>query len=222
MKRPHVKICGNTNDSDAALVGANADYCGILVEVGFSERSLTLDQACNVADASGTKNIILLCNPSQELGKQVADRIKPYAIQLLCQESPEFLHKLKSTVSCQVWKTVHLPEIEGQAPYAEYVDAGADALLVDAADDSEGFLRMGGTGRTTDWSLARDVVEKVDTPVYLAGGISPSNVIDAVRSVRPYGIDLCSGVEAEKGTKDPAKVAALFDSLRSIEQEPAK
>ena len=222
MRRPVLKICGNTNPTDSALVGSStADYCGILVDVAFSERSLMLDQAIRVARESNAKNVILLCNPSLQLAEQVACRIAPHAIQLLCQETPDLLAQIKAAVPCEVWKTIHLSEIEGQAPYADYVAAGADALLVDSADTSEGFLRMGGTGRTTNWTLARDVVDCSGVPVFLAGGITPANVVEAIERVRPHGIDLCSGVEASKGKKDPRKVQALIESLASLERKKA-
>ena len=82
--RPSLKICGVTNAADARLVaGSGADYCGILVDVGFSERSLALAEAKRVAEACAVPVVILLCDPPQELVEAVVAQIAPRAVQLL-------------------------------------------------------------------------------------------------------------------------------------------
>jgi len=101
--RPRLKICGVTNVADARLVTeSGADYCGILVDVRFSERSLSLRQAREVASASGIAVVVLLCDPEFEAAEEVAHEIRPYALQLLCREPPELLGALKSRVACSV------------------------------------------------------------------------------------------------------------------------
>ena len=211
-----LKICGTTNVRDAGLIGASgADYCGIPVEVGFSERSLTLKQAEEVARASGISNIILMCDPEMDLVERVVSEVNPYAVQLQCFEPPEFVRQVKTRLKVRVWKAVHLPALEGQASPREYADAGADALLVDSVDSSEGFQRMGGTGKVGDWQAAGDMIRGIDVPVFLAGGIKPDNVARAVADVRPYGIDLCSGVEESRGRKDPEKIDKLVKNFKS-------
>ena len=217
--RPLLKICGVANPSDAKLVvRSGADFCGILVGVSFSERNLSLDQAIEVAAAARAEKaqirlVILLCNPSFDRAVEIQERIRPYALQLLCHESPQFLTDLKSHVPCQVWKTIHLPQETDQADPAAYVQAGADALLVDSIDQSEGFTRMGGTGKVADWDAVCEFMENIKTPVFLAGGIGPENVAQALSRVRPFGIDLCSGVEASKGRKDPNKLDLLMKNF---------
>jgi phosphoribosylanthranilate isomerase len=197
---------------------SGTDYCGILIDVGFSERSLTLGDARVVAAASGIRNVVLLCNPDVAFAEDVAREIQPYAIQLLCQESPALLAEVKSRLTCGVWKSIHLPAVEGQASVEAYVDAGADALLVDTADTSEGFLRMGGTGKVADWDAVARVIAAVSVPVFLAGGISPDNVGRAIETLHPHGIDLCSGVEASRGRKDAEKIRALVRSVHATTQ----
>jgi len=217
---PCLKICGNTTFEDVELVGdSGADYCGILVNVNFSERSLSLEQAYEMASASKIPIVVLLCDPEMELAEKVAAEIQPHALQLLCQESPEFLRNLKSRVRCEIWKTIHLPVVSGQPPPEEYVQSGADALLVDSVDSSEGFLRMGGTGKPADWKTAAAIVDAVSVPVFLAGGINAENVEKALLEVHPFGIDLCTGVEASKGKKDPEKLRALVENFNAAIQE---
>lgn len=208
-----LKLCGATSAEDARL-GRAADFCGILIGVEWSERSLTLEEAREVAKASGVKNVILLCNPSAEFAEEVTIALSPHALQLLCHETPALVSELKSSLSCEIWKTVHLSTLDGQATPEEYAEAGADALLVDTVDASEGFDRLGGTGKVGDWKAVAALKEEIEIPIFLAGGINPDNVADAVSTVRPHGIDLCSGVEARRGQRDPEKVEALMHRFR--------
>ena len=213
-----LKLCGTTSAGDARMA-RGADYCGILVGVEWSERSLMLEEAVAVAQASEALNVILLCNPGADFAVEVVERLRPHALQLLCQEPPALLSELKEVLNCEIWKTVHLPGVEGQATPEEYACAGADALLVDSVDASEGFQRLGGTGKLGDWAAAIELKDRIDVPLFLAGGIGPDNIVDAVRSVRPDGIDLCSGVEAQRGIRDRRKVDLLLRRFRdAVEQ----
>jgi phosphoribosylanthranilate isomerase len=214
--RPRLKICGVTNIDDARLISASgADYCGILVDVGFSERSIPLSRAREVASASTIPVVVLLCDPQFEVAQEIARQIKPHAVQLLCGESPELVQKLKSRLPCHIWKSVHLPTTPGQASPEEYALAGVEALVVDSVDTSEGFLRLGGTGKTVDWQAAATLVNSISIPVFLAGGVSADNVQSALIQVRPFGIDLCTGVESTKGKKDANKLYGLVDRFNA-------
>ena len=213
-----LKLCGTTSAEDARL-GRGADYCGILVGVEWSERSLSLEEAAEVAKASGVRNVVLLCNPSPAFAEEVSSTLRPHALQLLCHETPALVSELKKSLACEIWKTVHLPNPDGQATPKEYTDAGADALLVDSVDVSEGFERLGGTGKVGNWAAVRALVEEIDVPVFLAGGINPDNVADAVRTVQPHGIDLCSGVEVRRGRRDQRKVKELLRRFREAAAE---
>jgi phosphoribosylanthranilate isomerase len=214
--RPLLKICGVTNPEDARLVGAlGADFCGLVVDVEFSERRLSVEEARRVASVCRIPVVVLLCNPSVEQALEAVGRIGAHALQLLCSEPPELVAEMKARASCRIWKTVHLPPAPGQSSPEAYVKAGADALLVDSSDTSRGFLRLGGTGKVGDWRAAAALVAGASVPVFLAGGIGPDNVEKALVEVRPHGIDLSSGVEgARKGKKDPEKVRALIENFR--------
>ena len=210
-----LKLCGTASVEDARLAGrAGVDFCGILVDVDWSERSVTLRQAQAVAQASGIRNVILLCNPSAAFAEEVAETLRPYALQLLCREPPSLVSQLKCSLPCAIWKTVHLPPVAGQATPQAYESAGADALLIDSVDASPENIRLGGTGKVGDWAAAAALKERLHLPIFLAGGIGPDNIADAVRAVQPYGIDLCSGVEAARGRRDPRKVERLLRRFR--------
>ena len=213
--KPKLKICGVSNVEDARLVSASgADYCGILVEVGFSERSLSPTRAREVANQSTIPVVLLMCDPTPELVESVVSDINPHAVQLLCKEPPEFVQAIKKRLPCHVWKSIHLPSVEGQSDPQAYARAGVDALLVDRVDTSEGQERMGGTGKTVDWESAAAIVQSAAIPVFLGGGIDAANIAEALLRVRPFGMDLCSGVEAQKGRKDPKKLAQLVTNFK--------
>jgi phosphoribosylanthranilate isomerase len=263
-----VKICGTTSVGDALMIAeAGANYSGIAVEIPYSERAVSVEKAAAIARATPIPSVALFIDMPIEFIESAVEKIKPFAVQLLGHESPEFVAKLKKLrrrsceersklkqSPCQVWKSICLP-VKGQAAVHEvnppsfekehpplkkgaggfgkegterservcvndikiqmdsFVSAGADALLLDTVDVSGDKLRFGGTGKTSDWNIARELVKEFKTPVFLAGGINPDNVREAIQTVRPYGIDLCSGVESVKGKRDREKVNRLMRNL---------
>ena len=87
-----------------------------------------------------------------------------------------------------------------------------DAVLLDSGNQSLKIKELGGTGRTHDWSLSRKIREAIDVPLFLAGGLNPTNVAAAIREVQPFGIDVCSGLRTN-GNLDPEKLDAFFDRI---------
>ena len=222
-----VKICGTTSIHDACLaadVGAN--YSGVLVEVASSERSLTTTQAVEIANGSPIPTVLLLYNRTTSDIQEKVRQIQPFAVQLLGQETPQHVEKLKRVVTCQLWKSVYLPAgspenvdmSEIRAQMQAYCDAGADFLLFDTVDTSIDPPRYGGTGKTCDWHVAAELIADSPLPVFFAGGIRPDNVKDAIETIKPHGIDLCSGVEASKGIKEKQKLEQLMEQVKLAEE----
>jgi len=208
---------------DALLIAeAGADYSGIAVEVPNSKRSVSVEKAASIVKATPIPSVVRFLDMPIKWVKSALDTIKPFAVQLLGHEPPSFVASLKKEIPCQVWKTIFLPpsgktveisfKIGGiKDSMKDYFLAGADALLLDTADVSGGEPKFGGTGKVSDWNIARELVKDFEKPVFLAGGIKPDNVREAIQTVLPYGIDLCSGVEGEiKGIRDKQKVERLM------------
>ena len=221
--RCKVKICGTTSIHDACLAAdAGADYSGVLVDVASSERSLTTTQAVKIAGNSPIPTVLLLYNRTTADIQEAVSHIQPFAVQLLGQETPQQVEELKRVVVCQLWKSVYLPagspkNVDMPAVRTQmqaYNDAGADYLLFDTVDISVDPPRYGGTGKRYDWQTAAELISESPLPVYLAGGIRPENVKAAIEMINPYGIDLCSGVEASKGIKDIRKLEQLMQQVR--------
>ena len=221
--RCSVKICGITSIHDAQLAAdAGADYIGVLVDVAVSERTRSATQAAEIANGSPIPTVILLYNRSTSDIQEIVSQVQPFAVQLLGQEPPQQVEELKHTGECEFWKSVYLPAgspenvdiLAVQGEMQAYWDAGADFLLFDSVDMSLEKPRYGGTGKTCDWNVAAGLIAESPLPVFFAGGIRPENVKAAIETIRPHGIDLCSGVEASKGIKDPSKLERLMEQVK--------
>lgn len=223
--RCKVKICGTTSVADARMAAdGGADYSGVVVEVPFSERSVPIDSAAEIARQTPIPTVILVFDRPTDWVEAAAARIQPFAIQLLGHEPPTQVAELKGSVSCEVWKSLFLPTENDPAADVEpisaqivaHIDAGADALLFDTAEFGDGQARFGGTGKKSDWNLSAQLIQACKVPAFLSGGIRPENVREAIETVRPHGVDLCSGVEASKGIRDQRKLNRLMENARAV------
>jgi phosphoribosylanthranilate isomerase len=116
------------------------------------------------------------------------------AIQLVDRTEPALLAELRSRLPAI--SLVQVLHVEGESALdeARELEPWVDALLLDSGRPSAALPELGGTGRTHDWSVSARIVAAVRKPVYLAGGLDPTNVEDAIRAVRPFGVDVCSGL----------------------------
>ena len=198
-----VKVCGVTRASDAlraSELGASA--------IGFvfwddSPRSIQPAQAAEIAARlpPDVAPVGVFVDASPAWIEEVSARVGLAAVQLHGDETPEFCLALP----CCVIKAVPLREpadVETAVRLPETVTP-----LVDVHDPR----RKGGTGRTVDWSLAAQVAQR--RRIFLAGGLTPTNVVEAVRLVRPYALDVSSGLEAGPGIKSPELLQAFFGAL---------
>ena len=219
-----IKICGTTSVTDARMAAdASADYSGVVVEVPFSERSVPINSAAEIARQTPIPTVILLFDRPTDWVIEAAAQIKPFAIQLLGHEPPTQVAELKESLSCEVWKSLFLPTENDPAADVKaisaqidaYINASTDALLFDTAEFADGKARFGGTGKQSDWDLSAQLIQACPVPAFLSGGIRPENVRRAIETVRPYGVDLCSGVEASKGIRDQQKLEKLMENART-------
>ena len=219
-----VKVCGVTTVEDAQLVAeAGADYIGVIVGIDVSPRQLTIEQARPICEQSSLPVVNLFFNRDAGQIREAVAVLQPQAVQLLGQETPALVRELAQSLSCEVWKSIHLPpasggrvDITGHLETVNaLVDAGVRAILIDTVVGAAGpDQRWGGTGQVSNWETARRLVEAIPAPTFLAGGINPDNVREAIETVHPYGIDLSSGVELSKGRKDPEKLRRLMQAVR--------
>lgn len=225
-----VKICGTTNIEDANLAAKEgADYFGVVVEVDFSPRSLTIEEAGELFSAPPIPAVALVFHMSEDRLKYLVHTLQPYAIQFLSQEAPDLIRRLKLAFpEVGLWQSVHLPQTGGTVDMeavkntvGEYLLAGVDLILYDTVATIKGVQKFGGTGLCSNWDAVKSIMDeiKAGVPVLLAGGINPDNAAAALTAVNPDGLDLCSGVESVPGKKDHEKVIALMNAVRSVERK---
>src|SRR6266446_6246327 len=203
--RARVKICGITRIEDAqAASAAGADAIG-LVFYRPSPRYVTLERARSIAMQAPpfVATVAVFVNPSREEVEQVIRECGVTLLQFHGEESPEFCAGFSRPYIKAARIRAGLDLIKYLAPYAS-----ARAWMLDAF---HGDL-WGGTGGAFDWSL---VPEGMARPVILSGGLTADNVAGAIRRVKPYAVDVSSGVEASKGIKDAAKIAAFIGAVQN-------
>lgn len=150
------------------------------------------------------KIVGVFVNETVENLLKIAEEVKLDVIQLHGDEDEAFIQSLKERTNVEVWKAV---QIRSAADAKAWIDSSADMLLFDAYHKDE----RGGTGEVFDWSS----LDEFERPFMLAGGIDSTNVARAIRTVRPYGIDISSGIETE-GVKDDEKIKAFTNIVRTI------
>ncbi len=201
------KICGITRPEDGlAAARAGADAIG-LVFYARSPRNVSPAQAAGIGAALPpfVSRVALFVNPERGEVEAVLRQARPDVLQFHGEEPPGF---------CRAFGVPYLkaarvkPGVDLLQFAALYADA--QGLLLDAW--SEGA--HGGTGERFDWAL---IPPDLPRPVVLAGGLHPGNVAQAIRAVRPWAVDVSSGVEAAKGIKDPAKIAAFIEEVNHAE-----
>ena len=218
---PKVKMCGISKvETIPAVVEAKPDYMGLVFAP--SKRQVTVDQAKtlveelhkqytkrynNGAEQSNNdeiKTVGVFVNETLENLVSIATEANLDAVQLHGDEDEAFIQSLKERTNVEVWKAV---QIRSAADAEAWIDSRADMLLFDAYHKDE----RGGTGEVFDWSC----LDEFERPFMLAGGIDSTNVARAIRTVRPYGIDISSGIETD-GVKDDEKIKAFTNIVRTI------
>jgi len=207
--RTRVKICGITSAEDAAAaVDAGADAVGVVLAP--SPRRVTLDQAADVLSAVPplVSRIGVFVDPSlEELAEAVA-RLRLDYVQLCGDEPPELCEQAPAPVV----KVIHIGttfDVQSAEPYRGLVAA----LLFDTHVTG---IR-GGTGKVFTWQDLHEL--PAWAPLFLAGGLDPRNVGEAIRALRPYAVDVSSGVESSPGHKDHGRVQAFTAAVRAADSD---
>ena len=218
---PKVKMCGISKvETIPAVVEAKPDYMGLVFAP--SKRQVTVDQAKILveelhrgyakkygSDTEHDKNdtiktVGVFVNETVDNLVTIANEANLDAVQLHGDEDEAFIQSLKERTNVEVWKAI---QIRSAADVEKWIDSSADMLLFDAYHKDE----RGGTGEVFDWSS----LDAFERPFMLAGGIDSTNVARAIRTVRPYGIDISSGIETN-GVKDDEKITAFIKIVKSI------
>lgn len=199
------KICGITRVADGLVCAQQgADAIG-LVFYPPSPRNVAIEPAREIARALPpfVTTVALFVNPPADEVEAVLRAVRPDVLQFHGDESPEFCRQFDVPYLKALRVTASLNLVEYAARYRD-----AQGLLLDAFVAGQ----AGGTGQTFDWAL---IPAGLSLPVILSGGLEPANVEAAIRQVKPWAVDVSSGVEAAKGIKDAAKIAAFMQGVRN-------
>lgn len=213
-----VKICGFTRPADVkAACKLGVDLVGVILVSG-SSRHVTIKQARSIfrqVDGGVSKVAVFMPRNLDDV-KYLCGKLKPDCLQFHLTFPVEELLKIKAELGVQLMVVVPVPQkIERSEKIinrALEIAKAADFLLI----DTEG-VTGGGTGLTHDWSLSARIRSAVNKPVFLAGGLNPKNVARAIEMVRPYGVDVASGVESSPGIKDVRLMREFLEAVRKAQ-----
>jgi phosphoribosylanthranilate isomerase len=211
-----VKICGIRDKTQAlAAVEAGADFIGLVFAP--SKRQVTPTEARDIASAvkknsNATKVVGVFVNALASDVNEIADFCALDWVQLSGDESWEYCREVAKPV-------IKVIRIDRQSPEELCAEISAGGKLIPAQRfitllDSQVEDKYGGTGESFDWKLVQQVAKRF--PVIIAGGLDPKNVVRLIETVRPWGVDVSSGVESN-GLKDASKIRAFVKAVRSTQ-----
>ena len=213
--RIRVKVCCITDPAAAALaIRHGADALGLVGPMPSGTGIIDLATAAAIAggvpppvatfllsSATASEELLAQCRQVAPTALQIVDAVDPCAYALLRRELP----------ALRIVQVVHVTG-ERTIGEAAALAGQVDALLLDSGVPDAPVRLLGGTGRVHDWTISRRIVDAVPVPVFLAGGLTPDNVAAAIRTVRPFGVDLCTGLRTA-GRLDEHKLAAFMRAV---------
>ncbi|RJP57973.1 MAG: phosphoribosylanthranilate isomerase [Ignavibacteriales bacterium] len=215
MQKPRVKICCISSIEEMKLaVKYGASAIGLVAEMPSGPGVISDELIEEIATQTPPGISTFLLTSRQTVSGIIEHQksCKTNTIQIV-DHLIEGTHKelKKALPGISIVQVIHVND-ESSVHEAITVSESVDAILLDSGNQKLDVKVLGGTGKTHDWSLSKKIVESISKPVFLAGGLNPSNVRDAVETVKPFGIDLCSGVRTN-GLLDDEKLREFFERL---------
>lgn len=214
VRRLHVKVCciGSTLEADLAI-DAGADAIGLVSAMPSGPGPIPESDIASIVRHVDTRVATVLLTSRQDaagIGRQL-DLIRPTVVQLVdALTDHQYMDLRASHPRAALMQVIHVRDADAVRE-ATHVARFVDAILLDSGNPSAAVRELGGTGRVHDWGISRRIRDAVELPVFLAGGLRPTNVADAIAAVRPHGVDVCSGVRSG-GALD---ATVLHDFLRA-------
>lgn len=205
MNMPKIKICGLSRPEDITYINeTKPDYCGFIIDVPKSRRNVSISKVRELVQNLESQICPVGVFVNKDCGEvvQLLNEGTIQIAQLHGQEDEAYIKKLKSLTDHPVMKAFSIQEKKDLDTAAA---SSADLILLDHG--------KGGTGETFDWSLLEGWTKR---PYFLAGGLNPENIPEAIQRIHPWGIDLSSAVETD-GKKDREKVLQAVKTVRNFE-----
>ena len=224
MARTRLKVCCITSISEARIaIDCGADALGLVARMPSGPGVISDEEIARISSRvpPGVATFLLTSEtgPSEVVEHVVRTGVS--VVQLVDDDiaSDVYMELRSSVPNVQIVQVMHIHDqqsVEKALRAAHHVDA----LLLDSGAPDATVRQLGGTGRTHNWSISRQVIEKSTRPVFLAGGLTPENVQSAIQATRPFGIDLCSGVRTDgrlDGDKLKRLVVAMNDCANHLD-----
>jgi len=214
--RPRIKVCCISSVNEAwTAIRAGASALGLVSAMPSGPGVIGDELIAGIAARvpPGVATFLLTCATDADaiVRQQRAARVN--TLQLVDAVPPDVYPVLRAELpGIALVQVIHVRGPES-VDEAREVAPHVNAILLDSGNPAAAVKELGGTGRVHDWEVSRRIREAVGVPVYLAGGLRPDNVAEAVARVGPFGLDVCSGVRTD-GRLDPAKLAALVTAAR--------
>jgi phosphoribosylanthranilate isomerase len=215
LSRPRVKVCCIASVAEAWLaIEHGASAVGLVSAMPSGPGPIPEELIAEIAGTipPGVSSFLLTCKEDVDAIVDQQRRTRVNTIQVCDRLPPGSYARLREELpGVSLVQVVH---VNGREAVEEAIAIApeVDAILLDSGNQSLPIKELGGTGRTHDWRLSRAIRESVAVPLYLAGGLKPENVAAAIREVRPFGVDVCSGLRTE-GRLDPQKLTAFFQEI---------
>ena len=215
--KPRVKICCIRSLAEAALAirhGANA--IGLVSAMPSGPGVIAEETIAEIAATVPPGVATFLLTSRRDANSIIAQqrRCRVNTLQLCDSVEPDCHARLRASLpGIALVQVIHVTGPES-VDEAVSVAGSVDALLLDSDNQRLAVKELGGTGRTHDWRISRKIVESVRVPLFLAGGLTPENVATAIREVRPFGVDVCSGLRTD-GKLDEQKVKRFFENIEA-------
>ncbi len=207
-----VKVCCISSLAEADMaINAGANVLGLVGHMPSGPGIITDELAAQIVANVPSHIETFLLTSETSAAEIVAHhhRVKSSALQIVDELLEGTYAEIKSALpNVKLVQVIHVMD-HSSVRNAQKIAPQVDALLLDSGNPNLAIKELGGTGRTHNWELSQQIVASVNIPVYLAGGLNESNVIQAARQVKPYGIDLCSSVRTD-GYLDEIKVSSFI------------
>lgn len=211
-----IKICCISSQEEAKLaISLGADVLGLVAKMPSGPGTIDDDLIKKIVTVipDGIDSFLLTpkTNPDEIIAHhritgtnsiQLVDAVSVFDYAILRENLPNI----------KLIQVIHVKD-ENSVHEARKYDKLADMILLDSGNPNLAIKELGGTGRKHDWRISKKIVENVSIPVFLAGGLSPENILEAIEEVKPYGVDICSGVRLN-GKLNPTLLKLLIDKVK--------
>ena len=217
-KKVRIKICciGSVKEAQLAIShGANA--IGLVGQMPSGPGVIDDGLIRKISDSTPPAVDRFLLTSETNVNEIIAHhkRVQTSTIQIVDKIPASAFKKIRAYApTVRLVQVIHVNDISA-IDEAIVLSKYADAILIDSGNPNAKTKTLGGTGNTHDWEISRQIREAIDVPVFLAGGLNAQNIVAAIATVRPFGVDLCSGVRTN-GRLDMVKLASFFEAVKSV------